>query len=74
MKKESTMLREELFRGLTEQQISKVRSCKNPSEILALAKEEGVDLTDEQLEAINGGACSDSTDKSTDNGHRKYES
>ena len=43
------MLREELFRGLTEQQISKVRSCKNPSEILALAKEEGVDLTDEQL-------------------------
>ena len=66
MKKESTMLREELFRGLTEQQISKVRSCKNPSEILALAKEEGVDLTDEQLEAINGGACSDSTD----NNHR----
>ena len=60
------MLREELFRGLTEQQISKVRSCKNPSEILALAKEEGVDLTDEQLEAINGGACSDSTD----NNHR----
>ena len=66
MKKEATMLREELFRGLTEQQISKVRSCKNPSEILALAKEEGVDLTEEQLEAINGGACSDSTD----NNHR----
>ena len=69
MKKESTMLREELFRGLTEQQISKVKSCKNPSEILALAKEEGVDLTDEQLKAINGGACSDSTD----NNHRRKE-
>lgn len=68
------MLREELFRGLTEQQISKVRSCKNPSEILSLAKEEGVELTDEQLEAINGGACSDSTDKTTDKEKPKIES
>jgi hypothetical protein len=67
-------MRKDLLKGLTEQQISKVRSCKNPSEILALAKEEGVELTDEQLEAINGGACSDSTDKSTDNGKRKIDS
>ncbi len=63
------MLKEEWFRGLTEQQISKVRFCKNPSEILVLAKEEGADLTDEQLKAINGGTCSDFTG----NNHRRKE-
>ena len=51
-------MREELLKGLTEEQITKVKTCKNHEELLKLAKDEGVELTAEQLEAINGGACS----------------
>ena len=50
-------MREELLKGLTEEQKNKVKECKSPEEILALAKAEGVTLTDEQLEAVSGGAC-----------------
>ena len=46
-------MREELLKGLTEEQIKKVEACKNAEEILALAKEEGVTLSDEQLEATH---------------------
>ena len=56
-------MREELFKGLTEEQIKKVEACKSSEEILALAKEEGVTLTDEQLEAVSGGGCIVSTAK-----------
>ena len=37
----------------------KAKACKSPEEILALAKEEGYELSDEKLEAVNGGvgAC-----------------
>lgn len=45
-----------LFAGLTEEQIEKVKACKTPEAILALAKEEGVELTGEQLEAVSGGS------------------
>ena len=49
----------ELLKGLTEEQIAKVKACKSHEELLALAKKEGVELTAEQLEAISGGgACS----------------
>ena len=48
-------MRKELLKGLTEEQIKKVEACKNAEEILALAKEEGVTLSDEQLEAVSGG-------------------
>ena len=48
-------MKEELLKGLTEEQIAKVKACKNEEEILKLAKEEGVELTDEQLEAVSGG-------------------
>ena len=52
-------MKEELLKGLTEEQIAKVKACKNSDELLALAKEEDIELTDEQLAAINGGgACS----------------
>lgn len=50
-------MKEELLRGLTEEQIQKVRACKNNEELLAIAKEEGIELTDEQLEAVSGGSC-----------------
>ena len=51
------MERKELFKGLTKEQIEKAKNCKNNEELLALAKEEGIELTDEQLEAVSGGAC-----------------
>ena len=40
-------MRKELLKGLTEEQIKKVEACKNAEEILALAKAEGVQLSDE---------------------------
>lgn len=55
-------MRKELLKGLTDEQIKKVAECKNSDEILALAKEEGVALNDEQLEAISGGGCFGSDD------------
>lgn len=50
-------MKEELLKGLNEEQINKLKACKTQEERLALAKEEGVELTDEQLEAVSGGAC-----------------
>ena len=61
-------MKKELLKGLTEDQIAKVKACANTSDLLALAKDEGVELTPEQLEAVNGGACSKSTD---DRNHQK---
>ena len=51
-------VKKDLLKGLNEEQIAKVRACNNTDEILALAKQEGLELTSEQLEAVNGGACS----------------
>lgn len=56
-------MRQDLLNGLTEDQISKVRACDNVNDLLQLAKDEGVELTDEQLAAISGGACSNSSDR-----------
>ena len=51
-------MREDLLKGLTKEQIEKVKACKNSDELLALAKEEGIELSDEQLETVSGGgAC-----------------
>ena len=50
-------MRKELLKGLSEEQIKKVEACKNSEEILNLAKAEGIELTDEQLEAVSGGGC-----------------
>ena len=52
-------MKKELLKGLTEEQIKKVKECKSSEEILSLAKAEGVQLSDEQLEAVSGGGCSD---------------
>ena len=54
------MKKEELLKGLTEEQIAKIKACKNNEEVLKLAKEEGVELNDEQLQAVSGG-CGAST-------------
>lgn len=57
-KRKETHMKEELLKGLTAEQAAKVKACKNQEEILKLAKEEGIELNDEQLEAVSGG-CSD---------------
>ncbi len=59
-------MRKELLKGLTEEQIKKVEACKSSEEILALAKSEGVQLSDEQLEAVSGGACQEPNDNPFD--------
>ena len=59
-------MRKELLKGLTEEQIKKVEACKSSEEILALAKAEGVQLSDEQLEAVSGGACQEPNDNPFD--------
>ena len=45
-----------LFSNLTEDQMEKAKECKTPEEFLELAGAEGIDLTDEQMEALSGGA------------------
>lgn len=52
------------FDKLSPELQKKVRECKTPEEIVALAREEGYEITDEELQAISGGVkwslwCSD---------------
>ena len=54
------------FDELSPELQSKARKCKTPEEILALAREEGYEVTDEELQTISGGVkwslwCSDQT-------------
>ena len=52
-------MKKELLEGLTQEQIARIKECKSNEEILKVAKEEGVELTDEQLEVVSGGgSCS----------------
>lgn len=48
-------MKKELLVGLSEEQIAKLKACKSQEEILKVAKDEGVELSDEQLEAVSGG-------------------
>jgi len=43
------------FDDLSPEQKEKIAACKTPEDVLALAKSEGIELTDEQLEDIAGG-------------------
>ncbi len=61
--KEVITMKKELLKGLSEEQIKKVEACKDSEEILNLAKAEGIELTDEQLEAVSGGGCLNATTK-----------
>lgn len=49
------------YKDLTDEQRAKARACTSPEELMALARDEGVELTDEQLEAVSGGwgTCGD---------------
>ena len=63
-------MRKELLKGLSEEQIKKIEACKSSEEMLNLAKAEGIELTDEQLEAVSGGCAV----KSRKRDKRKFES
>lgn len=43
------------FEDLTPEQLEKAKACESPEDILALAAEEGYELSDEQIESISGG-------------------
>ena len=55
-------MRKGLLKGLTEEQIARIKNCHSSAEFLELAEAEGIQLTDEQLSAISGGGCSDDDD------------
>ena len=46
-----------IFNILTDEQKKKVEAAQTPEELLALAKESGYELTQEQLDAVAGGGC-----------------
>ena len=66
-------MKQELLKGLTEEQIAKVKACDDVNDLLQLAKDEGVVLTDEQLAAVSGGCGSNETNNK-ENEKRKIES
>ena len=47
------------FEELTPEQQEKARACTTPEELLALAKEEGIELSDTDLETVSGGSWDD---------------
>ena len=44
------------FSNLTPEQMEKAKACTNSAEFIELAETEGVELNDEQLDAIAGGS------------------
>lgn len=44
------------FEDLTPEQQERVKACKTPEDVLALARESGYELSDDELEGIAGGA------------------
>ena len=46
---------QEMYDSLSDDLKAKVANCKTADELMTLAKSEGIELTDEQLDAISGG-------------------
>ena len=46
--------------GLSNEVKARLRGCETPGEMMALAREEGYELSDEELEGVSGGwsSCS----------------
>lgn len=47
------------FNELTPEQMEKARGCKNADDLVKLAEDEGIELNEDQLEAIAGGTWYD---------------
>ena len=43
------------FDEMSQEMKDRARACKTPEEILALAEDEGITLSDDELEQISGG-------------------
>ena len=57
-----------MYEALSDDMKEKVTSCKTAEELIELAKSEGIELTDEQLDAISGGydwICDENTSSRT---------
>ena len=69
-------MKKSLLKGLTPDQIEKVKACEDTHDLLQLAKDEGVELNDEQLSAVSGGVCSSEkeTEEKEEGNRRKFES
>ena len=50
---------ENLLSRLTDEQKKRIETAKTPEEFLAIAKETGYELSEEQLNAMSGGWCPD---------------
>ena len=46
---------QDFMEGLTDAQKEALKNCKDQSEVLAYLEKEGIELTDEQLDAVSGG-------------------
>ena len=46
------------YSNLTNEQMEQVRACKTTEDLMNLIQAEGMELTDEQLEAVAGGGTS----------------
>ena len=53
------MALEDRIKALTPEPRARAKQCKSAAELLALAKEEGYELTDDELEGISGGFWDD---------------
>ena len=69
-------MKESLLKGLSPDQIEKVKACEDTHDLLQLAKDEGVELNEEQLSAVSGGDCSSEkeTERKEEDKHRRIES
>ena len=55
----------------TDEQKAKIKACKTPEELMALADAEDFELSPDELEAVSGGGSWDE-DPSTDKTHQLY--
>ena len=52
----------EILKDLSSEDLAKVMVCENMPDLLQLAKDEGFELTKEQLDAIRNGDCFSTND------------
>lgn len=49
------MISKDIENNLTDETMAKLKGCETPEELIALAQEEGYELSDEQLDQVSGG-------------------
>ena len=60
----------ELYDKLSDDLKAKVATCKTGEELVALAQSEGIELTDEQMDAISGGSFWSCDEDSRESGEK----